>query len=140
MINSLKITKIIAWLAFGMYVASLFLPYAKFNIPGGDSYTGIKLRLFILLIITIPLVIFFYTPHSIIMKFTTLLLSSILATIGVILIIQYIGFSDIYPIKLGIGMPLYLMMAVLFLIASILKFLVPIKKMPIQHPELIDNL
>src|SRR5690606_18632750 len=92
--DKLKISKRLAWIAFVIYVVSLFLPYGSFNVHGGTIFTGIKLNLFVLFGIIVPLLISFYIKHSMGTKITILLLSYLLAGGGSWLLFEYIKYSS----------------------------------------------
>lgn len=116
-----KISKIIALLAFAFFLISLFLPYARFDVPKGSIITGVSLKLYALLIIIIPLLIFSFLKTNKIRTIIALIIITVLVVVGFWMLYLYVGFLDSYSLKLGIGIYLYFLMVMLFFIATILK-------------------
>lgn len=115
-----KISKIIALLAFAFFLISLFLPYARFDVTR-DLFTGVRLKLYALLIIVIPLLIFSFLKTNRIQTIIALIIIALLGIAGFWMLFLYLGGKESYPLKLGIGIYLYFLMVMLFFIAMILK-------------------
>jgi glucan phosphoethanolaminetransferase (alkaline phosphatase superfamily) len=137
--SKLNISKIIAWIAFAMYIASLFLPFATFDTQNGSDITGMDLKLWVVLFIIIPMMVFYHLRHTIWTKLATFVLGFSVLLIGLFFIFKYLVVDRSYPMDLAIGMDVYFMMSFLFLIASIIKFKIPVIDKVKEDNELLDT-
>lgn len=137
--SKLNISKIIAWIAFAMYIGSLFLPFATFDGQNESDITGADLKLWIVVFIAIPMMVFYHLRHTIWTKLATFVLGFSVLLVGLFFIFKYLVVDRSSPMNLAIGMDVYFIMSFLFLIASIIKFKVPVIDKIRKSNELLDT-
>lgn len=130
--RKLKITRILALVAFAIFVGSLFLPYVKFKpelgYPLPTTYlllhtSGMDLGMYMYCVFIIPILIFCFVKHSLLMKWLIFSFVVLLLSFSLSLTIQMS-----FDAKLLIGIYLFLLSNLLFLTTSIIKFLIPVPK------------
>lgn len=128
--RKLKITRILALIAFAIFVGSLFFPYVKFKlnhlIPASYSPlhpSGMDLAIYMYCFFIIPILIFCFVKHSFLMKWLTFVFVVLFLSFSVLLTIQLS-----FDAKLLIGVYLFWLSNLLFLTASIIKLLIPVSK------------
>lgn len=128
--RKLKITRILALVAFAIYTGSLFLPYVKFELDHFFPTTysalrtlGMDLGMYMYCVFIIPILIFCFVKHSLLMKWLTFSFVVLLLFFSFSLTIQLS-----FDAKLLIGVYMFLLSNLLFLTASIIKFVIPVPK------------
>lgn len=144
MTKKLKITRIIAIIAFVVYLITMVLPYKSlvdvYDEFGTDTYHpahyGYKSDYILFFVFFIPALVFMLLKHSLTMKILSFITAVLLFGFSVLTL-----YTDFYPdySKPNIGFFLFLFSALLILIASIIKFPIQVPRKKYKQHELLDD-
>lgn len=141
----LKITRIIAIIAFVMYLITMILPYKSVLYGYGEFETeeyhsghyGYKSDYIIFFVFFIPALLFMLLKHSVAMKILSFITAVLL--FGFSVLVLYTDFHPDYS-KPNIGFYLFLFSALLMLVASVIKFPIQVPRKKYKQHELLDDL
>lgn len=139
----LKITRIIAIIAFVMYVITMILPYTSVkNYDDSGNFTyypanyGYEFVFF--LIFFIPALLFMLLKHNLAMKILAIISTTLL--FGLSILVMYVVFSLSHSYaKPNIGFYLFLLAGLLMFITSIIKLTIKMSGKKDKQYELLDN-
>lgn len=134
----LKITRVLALVAFGFFLGSIVLPYYKLD-NGGEA-TGFYLGHFWYAIVVVPIVFFFLIKHSTVIKWLIVpfLLFSFYVNYTDMRFMRSLRIDGYDVINFSIGFYAFCLCNLLFLNALLLKFFVPISQKN-SETELLDD-
>lgn len=138
MTNKLKITRIIAIIAFVTYLITMILPYVSY-VGDGTYYAmdyGYKSGYVLFFIFFIPVLLFILLKHNLAMKILSIITGTLL--FGLSILIMYAAFPTDYS-KPNIGFFLFLLAGLLMFVASIIKFTIEVPGKKDKQHELLDD-
>lgn len=144
MTKKLKITRIIAIIAFVVYLITMVLPYKSlvdvYGDFGADNYHpahyGYKSDYILFFVFFIPALVFMLLKHSLAMKILSFVTAILL--LGFSVLTLYTDFHPDYS-RPNIGFFLFLFSALLIFLASVIKIPIQVPRKKDKQHELLDD-
>lgn len=135
------------WIAFAIYITSLILPYETHTCDYGKGepeikvVSGIELTLPLFSLVSIiPLIILIYIKHNHITRWLSIILSFSLVFPMIPFLFFITTLSIFCDTNTEIGVYIYSVASILFLIAMIIKFRIPVeRKMNANTVDVLDD-